>query len=267
MRLTKPDHFFSLYQSIGYQSYNIYNYYNLFPVADGFYRNFSYTAVLGRQFLDGAIFPKNGSDLSVSLQVTPPYSMFNGKDYNSGIADQERFAWLEFYKWNFKASWFVNPIDNLVINARMKLGFIGQYNSSVGYTPFERYKLGGDGMTGYSYAGHEMIAMRGYANESLSPSTGATAYDKITLEVRYPISTNPAATIYALAFLEAGNSWADARQINPFKNYRSAGVGVRLFLAAMGMFGLDWGYGFDPVPGKSDAAGSQFAFSINQTMD
>jgi outer membrane protein insertion porin family len=122
-------------------------------------------------------------------------------------------------------------------------------------------------MTGYSYAGHEMIAMRGYSNESLSASTGATAFNKLTFEVRYPISLNPAATIYALAFVEAGNSWSSTKDINPFKNYRSAGVGVRLFLAAMGMFGLDWGWGFDAVPGNPDANGSQFAFSINQSLD
>ncbi|MDR2511832.1 MAG: outer membrane protein assembly factor BamA [Bacteroidales bacterium] len=268
MRLTKPDHFFTLYQSLGFQMYKIYNYSSLFPVTDGTYRNFSYTVTLSRHFLDGAIFPKNGSDISLTLQVTPPYSYLDKKDYtDQSMSDPKRYAWLEFYKWSFKASWFVNPVANLVFNARIRMGGIGQYNRNVGYTPFERYKLGGDGMTGYSYAGHEMIAMRGYSNESLSPSTGATAFTKMTFEMRYPISLNPAATIYALAFVEAGNSWGSTREVNPFKLYRSAGVGVRLFLAAMGMFGLDWGWGFDNVPGKPDANGSQFAFSINQSLD
>ncbi|GHS86962.1 membrane protein [Bacteroidia bacterium] len=267
-RLRMPDMFFTLYQNINYQKYDIYNYEYLFSVSAGSYQNLSYTISLSRQFLDGAIFPKNGSDVSVSMQATPPYSMFNKIDYtDQSLLDNRRYAWLEFYKWNFKASWFTNPVADLVVNARIRFGAIGQYNHDVGYTPFERYKLGGDGMGSYSYAGHEMISMRGYENERLSPEVGATAFNKLTLELRYPISLNPAATIYGLAFVEAGNSWANSRQINPFKNYRSAGVGVRLFLAAMGMFGLDWGYGFDEVPGFPSANGSQFAFSINQSID
>jgi outer membrane protein insertion porin family len=119
----------------------------------------------------------------------------------------------------------------------------------------------------HSYSGNEIIGMRGYTNESLSHQTGDLALNKLTLEVRYPVVTNPAATIYGLAFVEAGNTWTNPRQINPFQNYRSAGVGVRLFLAAMGMFGLDWGFGFDPVPGNPSANRSQFHFSINQSMD
>ncbi|MDR0437390.1 MAG: hypothetical protein LBH22_03710 [Bacteroidales bacterium] len=265
-RLRVPDMHFTLFQSINYQHYNIFNFYNVFPVSDGAYNNLSYTVSLGRQNLDGAIFPKNGSDFNVSLQMTPPYSLFNGKNYSNPEMqeDQNMFRWLEFYKWNFKAGWFLNPMGNLVINPRVRFGAIGRYNPNVGHTPFERFKLGGDGMAMYSYSGAEIIGMRGYTNESLSPTTGALAFNKLTLEARYPISLNPAATVYALAFVEAGNSWSNPRQINPFQNYRSAGVGVRLFLAAMGMFGLDWGYGFDGVGG---IGGSQFHFSINQSID
>ncbi len=266
-RLTVPDMYFTLYQAINYQYYDIYNYYNVFPVSDGQYSNFNYTISLGRQSLDGAIFPKTGSDLSVSLQMTPPYSLINGKDYYVGMPDQEQFKWLEFYKWNFKASWFLNPVANLVINARVRFGAIGRYNNDVGYTPFERFKLGGDGMSAYSYTGAEVIGMRGYTNESLSETTGAMAFNKLTLEARYPITLNPAATIFGLVFVEAGNSWSNPRLINPFQNYRSAGIGVRLFLAAMGMFGLDWGYGLDDVPGNPSANKSQFHFSINQSLD
>ncbi len=270
-RLRVPDPNFTLYQSINYQHYNIYGYgamySSLFNVDDGKYSNINYNISLSRMDLNSAMFPSEGSEISLSLQMTPPYSLFNGKTYYEGMPDQEQFKWLEYYKWNFKASWFLNPVAKLVVNARMRFGTIGRYNSKVGYTPFERYKLGGDGMSAYSYTGAEVIGMRGYTNESLSPDDGAVAFNKMTFEARYPITTNPAATIYALAFVEAGNSWANPRQINPFQNYRSAGIGVRLFLAAMGMFGLDWGYGFDEIPGNPSANKGQFHFSINQSID
>jgi len=266
-RLRVPDMFFTLYQSFNYQRYNIHNYSFVFPVGDGLYNNFSYTVSLGRRSLNAAIYPTGGADMSVSLQITPPYSLLNGKDYSLGMSDQEQFKWLEFYKWSFRSSWFLNPVANLVINPRVRFGAIGRYNNKVGYTPFERYKLGGDGMAMHGFFGSEVIGMRGYTNESLSPQTGALAFNKLTLEARYPITLNPAATIYGLVFVESGNSWSNPRQINPFQNYRSAGVGVRLFLAAMGMFGLDWGYGFDPVPGNPNASRGQFHFSINQSID
>ena len=144
---------------------------------------------------------------------------------------------------------------------------MGYYKKEVGYPPFERFFLGGDGLTGFALDGRELIGMRGYANNSLSPTSGATAYNKMTLEVRYPLSNNPVATIYALAFFEAGNSWAISSKLDPFRLYKSAGVGLRLYLSAMGMFGIDWGYGFDPVPGDNNAAGSHFHFSINQSLD
>jgi outer membrane protein insertion porin family len=279
-RLRVPDMWFTLFQSFNYQHYNIFNFGRHFDVADGIYNNFSYTISLGRQNLDGAIFPKNGADMSVSLQVTPPYSFLNGKTYPLVVPeelpegmtperwlDNQEFKWLEFYKWNFKANWFLNPVGNLVLSPRVRFGVIGRYNNHLRYTPFERFRLGGDGMAMFSFTGAEIIGMRGYTNESLSPETGATAFNKLTFEARYPLTTNPAATIYVLGFVEAGNSWENPRQINPFQNYRSAGVGVRLFLAAMGMFGLDWGYGFDPVPGKPGASKGQFHFSINQGLD
>jgi outer membrane protein insertion porin family len=263
-RLRVPDMFFTLYQAFNYQHYNIHNFGSHFGVSDGNYNNFSYTISLSRQNLDGAIFPKNGADMSISTQVTPPYSLFNGKNYTSDMPDQEMFEWLEFYKWNFRAGWFLNPVADLVLAPRIRFGAIGRYNPNVRYTPFERFKLGGDGMAMYSFSGVETIGMRGYTNESLSPSIGALAFNKLTFEARYPITTNPAATIYGLVFVEAGNSWANPRQINPFQNYRSAGAGIRLFLAAMGMFGLDWAYGFD---GVGSIGGSQFHFSINQSLD
>jgi len=262
-RLRWPDMFFTLHQSISYQQYNITNFSHVFPVDDGIYNNFSYTISLNRQDLDGAIFPRSGSDISVSLQATPPFSLFNG-NRSLDEPDSDHFRWLEFYKWNFRANWFFNPVANLVISPRVRFGAIGRFSNNVRYTPFERFKLGGDGMAMFSFAGVETIGMRGYTNESLSTPTGDLAFNRLTFEVRYPLTLNPAATIFALAFVEAGNSWENPRQINPFRNYRSAGVGVRLFLAAMGMFGLDWAYGFDNARGNG---GSQFHFSINQSLD
>jgi outer membrane protein insertion porin family len=262
-RLRVPDMFFTLYQGLNYQSYNVHNFFFQFPVSNGQYNSFTYTVSLGRQSLDGAIFARTGSDISLSMQMTPPYSIFHGED-RSNMPDQIQFKWLEYYKWNFRASWFLNPVADLVLNARVRFGSLGRYNNRVGVTPFERFKLGGDGMSGFSYAGAEIIGMRGYTNESLSSNTGDLAMSKLTFEVRYPITLNPAATIYGLVFVEAGNTWENTRRINPFQTYRSAGVGVRLFLAAMGMFGLDWGYGFDAV---GTFGGSQFHFSINQSLD
>jgi len=263
-RLRWPDMFFTLHQSINFQRYNINNFSHVFNVRDdGLYYNVSYTISLSRQDLDGAIFPRTGSDMSISLQATPPYSLL-GANRSLDEPDGIHFRWLEFYKWNFRANWFFNPVANLVISPRMRFGAIGRFSPNVRHTPFERFKLGGDGMAMFSFAGVETIGMRGYTNESLSTPTGDLAFNRLTLEVRYPITLNPAATIFALAFVEAGNSWEDPRHFNPFQNYRSAGVGVRLFLAAMGMFGLDWAYGFDNVRGNG---GSQFHFSINQSLD
>ncbi|MEG2665505.1 MAG: BamA/TamA family outer membrane protein, partial [Bacteroidales bacterium] len=265
-RLKWPDDFFTLYQSINYERYQMHNYNMDNGINEGISNNINYSITLQRQNLDASFFPKTGSSLSLTVQLTPPYTLFGSKAYASSNP-KDHYKWLEHYKISFKAGWYFNPIANLVINARLRVGFLSYYNRKTGYPLFERFYLGGDGLTGFGLDGRELIGMRGYSNNSLSPATGATAYDKITLEVRYPISNNPAATIYALAFFEAGNSWAVANNLNPFRVYKSAGVGLRLYLAAMGMFGLDWGYGFDKVPGDPKANGSHFHFSINQSLD
>jgi outer membrane protein insertion porin family len=157
---------------------------------------------------------------------------------------------------------------------RAKLGFLGDYNSGIGVTPFERFYLGGDGLSGYNNLdGREIIGMRGYGNETITPNyyitknLGGTIFAKYTLELRYPLSLNPSATIFALAFVEGGNSWLGFADFNPFSIYRSAGFGVRVFLPMFGLLGLDWGYGFDDVPGIPSASGSQFHFSINSSID
>jgi len=163
-------------------------------------------------------------------------------------------------------------IGKLVLTPRIQIGFLGAYNSKLGITPFERFYLGGDGLTGYNNMdGRELIGMRGYANNSLTPNypntIGGTVYTKNTLELRYPISLNPNATIYALGFIEAGNDWLKWSDVNPFNLYRSVGLGIRVFLPMFGLLGLDWGYGLDPVPGVPGANGSQFHFSINSSID
>lgn len=265
-RLKWPDDFFSLFQSIAYQRYKMKNYEVNDILSNGLSHNINYNLTLQRQNLDAAFFPKVGSTMSISFQLTPPYSYLGNKSYmSSDIAT--RYWLLEYYKISFKAGWYFNPIANLVINARFRMGFMGKYNNAVDFPPFERFFLGGDGLTGFALDGRELIGLRGYANNSLSSSYGSTAFNKITLELRYPLSNNPVATIYALAFFEAGNSWDISTQIDPFHLYKSAGLGLRLYLAAMGMFGLDWGYGFDKVATDASANGSHFHFSINQSLD
>jgi outer membrane protein insertion porin family len=270
-RLQWPDDFFTLYQSISLIHYNINNM-DVFDngMTDGFFYNFSYGITLSRNSTDQPYYPRRGSDISLSLKLTPPYSLFSQKtssDYEAMDA-ADRYKWIEYHKWDFRAAYYQKLIGDLVLMVRLRYGFLGSYNSELGITPFERYYLGGDGLSGaYNYDGRELIGFRGYSSESLSPNSGGTVYNKNTLELRYPISLNPNATIYALLFLESGNSWASIKNFSPFDTYRSAGVGVRVFMPMFGLLGLDWGYGFDPVPGNSSAGGSQFHFSINGSID
>ena len=274
-RLAWPDDFFTLMNRISLQSYNLNNYGNIFAFGNGngTYRNFSYGITLARNSVDSPIFQRSGSEVSLSLDVTPPYSLFSNQDYTT-LEDQEKFKWIEYHKWKFSATMYRQVIGNLVLSARTKYGFLGLYNTDIGVTPFDRYYLGGDGLSGANNLdGREIIGMRGYANESLTPdyyknkNTGATIYNKSTLELRYPLSLNPSATIYVMGFLEAGNAWKDFKSFNPFALKRSAGVGVRVFLPMFGLLGLDWGYGFDDVPGLPSANKGQFHFSINQSID
>lgn len=274
-RLTWPDDFFQLYQGIKIQRYKLNNYANIFSVGDGngIFHNFAYNIALSRNSLDAPIYPRNGSDVGVSLEFTPPYSWFNGKDYTT-LSENEKYKWVEYHKWKIRASWYSSVVGDLVLSTRVKFGFLGYYNGDIGVTPFERFYLGGDGLSGYNNMdGRELISMRGYGNETLTPdyykntNLGGTIYDKFTMELRYPVSLNPSATIYFMGFLEAGNSWLKFADFKPFQVYKSAGVGVRVFLPMFGLLGLDWGYGFDDVPGLPNANGGQFHFSINQSID
>ncbi len=274
-QLKWPDDYFSLYNSLNYFRYHTHNYSAIFTFGggNGAYNSLSYSVVLSRNSIDNPIFPRVGSEMAVTLELTPPYSLFRSGDIDyDTLPYHERYEWVEYYKIKFKGSWYINLIGKLVLSPRIQVGYLGAYNSNLGITPFERFYLGGDGLTGYNNMdGRELIGMRGYANNSLTPgypaTIGGTVYTKNTLELRYPISLNPSATIYALAFVEAGNDWLRWKDVNPFNLYRSGGLGIRVFLPMFGLLGLDWGYGLDDVPGVPGANGSQFHFSINSSLD
>ncbi|MFZ4521330.1 MAG: BamA/OMP85 family outer membrane protein [Bacteroidales bacterium] len=273
-QLRWPDDYFSLYQSVNYNRYNTYNYASIFTFGggNGVYNALSYGIALSRNSVDAPIFARNGSEITLGLDVTPPYSLFRGNvDYQS-MTPAVRYKWVEYYKIKFKAAWYIDLIEKLVMTPRVRIGFLGAYNQDLGVTPFERFYLGGDGLSGTNNMdGRELIGMRGYANNSLTPgyptTIGGTVYTRYTLELRYPISLNPSATIFGLGFVEAGNDWLKWSSFNPFNVYRSVGVGVRVFLPMFGLLGLDWGYGLDAVPGVPGANGGQFHFSINSSID
>ena len=266
-RLKWPDDFFSLYNELSYQIYNLnnYNYQALFKFTDGIANNISFKTVLMRNSVDQPIYPRRGNMFSVSLQFTPPYSLLNGKDYTS-MSDKQKYEFIEYHKWKFNAAWYQSIVGDLVITARAEIGILGIYNHEVGPSPFEGFNVGGDGLVSYNISGTETIALRGYSNGSLTPAQGGNAYTKYTMELRYPLSLNPSATLYGLAFLEAGNAWYEFSEINPFAAYRAAGLGVRIFLPMFGKLGVDWGYGFDPIYGNPTASGSQFHFIIGQNF-
>lgn len=273
-RLEYPDDYFSLFTEFNYQRYDLFNYEQFrFLFKNGTSNLLSLTTRLTR-FSAGPnpIYPIRGSTFTLSLQATPPYSLISGKDFSSAT-DIEKYKWIEFHKWTFKADYYYSPFRQenvkLVINPKFAFGYIGYYNKDIGPSPFENFQLGGDGMTGYSFYGREVIALRGYENGSLTPNNSAgvpsgNVYTKLTMELRYPITLNPQASIYGLVFLEAGKAWSELRDFNPFKINRSAGVGLRANLPMFGLLGIDWGYGFDPIEGRSGGNKGQFHFVIGQ---
>jgi outer membrane protein insertion porin family len=260
-RLKVPDDFFILEHELSFQRYNL-NHWTSFLFEDGYSNNFSFLTRLSRNSVDQPIYPRTGSLFSLSLQITPPYSLFNGKDY-SKLSDQEKYRRIEYHKWTFVASWFLRLVGDLVLNTKAQFGFLGYFNKDA-RSPFEGYNLGGDGLSGYNLYGRETVGLRGYENGSLTPDLGGNIYNKLTMELRYPISLNPSATLYALTFLEGGNAWYDFTDYNPFGIKRSAGLGVRIFLPMFGMLGVDWGYGFDEIKGSPGANKGQFHFVIGQ---
>lgn len=263
-RLQWPDDFFILHQNITLKKYNLDEWTNFSSLGTGTAYNYSYNFSLGRNSVDQPTFPRRGSNMKLSVQLTPPYSLFDGIEDYSNVPDIEKFKWVEYHKWNIGANWFISLADKLVLKTNLDYGLIGTYNRDIGLSPFERYYLGGDGLSGYALDDREVIALRGYSNGALSPDYGATLYNKYTLELRYALSLNPQSPIYALSFIEAGNSWDDFDDFDPFTVKRSAGVGIRITIPMMGMMGVDWGYGFDDIPESPDANKGQFHFSINQ---
>ncbi|WP_346880737.1 outer membrane protein assembly factor BamA [uncultured Algibacter sp.] len=280
-RLSVPDDYFTLSQSVSYQRYDLSNYNTgLFTFGDGFSNNLSYTVGLTRNNTNvDPIFPTGGSTFGVTAKLSLPYSLFNGEDYtalnnerevNDAIRrdatstpndinnatdriaeiDQQRFNWLEFYKVNFKGTWYTQLTKNLVLRPNVEFGFLGAYNNDRGIIPFERFYLGGDGLGNFSLDGREVVQLRGYPNQSLSDQDGGTIYNKFSLELRYPITLKASAKIYALGFLEGGASYNNFRDFNPFEIKRSAGLGVRIFMPAFGLLGIDFGHRFDDIPGQ-----------------
>jgi len=264
-RLKYPDDYFTIYNGVNFQQYELINSQSFFSFSNGFSNNINYEVRLGRNSIDQLVFPRSGSNFSLSLKLTPPYSMFENKDYNS-IRDQEKFKWIEYYKWNFKSAWYSSFSEKLVLNTKLEMGLLGAYNNQLGIAPFERFYVGGDGLSGMGmvYDGRELIALRGYQNNSVSSETGASIYNKYVTELRYAISLNPASTVYVLGFLEAGNAWDKFDDFNPFSVKRSAGLGVRIMLPMIGMMGVDYGWGFDDIPAIPNANGGQFHFSMGQ---
>ncbi|HEU4716870.1 MAG TPA: outer membrane protein assembly factor BamA [Bacteroidia bacterium] len=268
IRLKRPDDFFNFYMEANYQYYSLHNFYSVFAFSEGYSNNINLRFTLSRNSTDQLIYPRSGSDIKLIGEFTPPYSytIFRNRDY-SDISTQDRYKFVEFYKWKFTSSWFTRIVGDLVLNTRIGFGYLGMYNKAVGVSPFERFYLGGSGLTGYALDGREIIALRGYDDQSLTrSSTGSPIIAKYTWELRYPVSLNPSATVFGLAFVEAGNTWNDIKDFNPFDVYRSAGVGVRVFLPMFGLLGLDWGYRFDDVPTAPFMQHSQVHFTIGMNL-
>ncbi|MBT0607684.1 BamA/OMP85 family outer membrane protein [Aequorivita echinoideorum] len=290
-----PDDFFVWSNAISFQHYNLRNYNTgLFTFGDGYSNNLAYTIGISRNnTATNPIYPTSGSDFSLTAKLTPPFSAFNNVDYgalsedravqqaiiadpNSNSAqlvdarariseiDQQRFNWLEYYKIKFKATWYTRVIEKLVLRTNTEFGFLGAYNKDRGIPPFERFFVGGDGLGAFSLDGREVIQLRGYPNQSLSGIDGNTIYNKFSLELRYPVTLAQLASIYVLAFAEGGASYDGFRDYNPFELKRSAGAGLRIFMPAFGLLGIDFGYGFDPILGGTEKNGWETHFIIGQ---
>ena len=287
-RLKWPDNYFVLYNGFNWQTYKLTNWYaGYFIFDDGIANNINYTLNLVRNSTDQQIYPRAGSEFNFSLQLTPPFSLFRKYDFDDkgnrfpvasykdvnydNWSGRDRYRWIEYHKWKFSATNYTKLIGDLVLMTSAKFGYLGYYNRKWGYSPFEGFLVGGDGMSGYYSYGTEVVSLRGYENYSLTPyepsryntngyAYAGNVYDKFTVELRYPIILQPSSTIFALVFAEGGNCWSDIKKFNPFQMKRSAGVGVRIFLPMVGLLGVDWGYGFDGPAGQK----SQFHFVIGQ---
>lgn len=279
-RLNWPDPYFTFYAEASYERYSLKDW-STFVMTNGAANLMSLKLVISRNSVDQPIYPRRGSEFTASVQATLPYSLWDGKDYKrleqiaesssstaseQDWANQQRYRWVEFHKWQFKAQWFQGFLknSNLVLMLKAEMGYLGSYNKYK-VSPFERYEVGGDGMSGYNIYGIDIIGMRGYEDGALDPSSNySRGYNKYTAELRYPVILKPSSQIYVLGFLEGGNAFNSWKEFTPFKIKRAAGFGVRLYLPVVGMLGIDWGYGFDPPANSTTRSGSQFHFVLGQ---
>ncbi len=279
-RLTWPDNYFTLSTALSYKVYKLDNYFQQvgsLPFNTGVSNTFLLSVTLARSSIDNPMYPKSGSTISLTGSFTPPYSKFNNLDYGSATSEEIN-QWVEYVKWMFDAKYYLNLVGKLVLESRIHFGFMNTYSpGTVPVGPFERFRVGGDGLAGQNYVlGTDIIGLRGYENNSIRPidqydptytgTAGGTIYSKYAMELRYPITTGAAATIYVLAFGEAGNTWDNYETFSPFDSYKAAGFGARLFMPAFGLIGLNWGYGFDTLPGRIEPSGMQFHFTIGQQL-
>lgn len=294
-RLQWPDDYFTLSGAVSFQHYKMHNYnIGLFNFPEGTANNLAFTFTLSRDnTFKNPIYPIGGSKFSISAKVTPPYSLFNGVDYknlkndpnyqihgepDAVKIDQKRYNWLEYYKLKFKADWYNKLVGELVLRTNLEFGFLGAYNNYRGIPPFERFYVGGDGLDVYSLDGRENIRLRGYPNQSITPinrtaasgatrNDGSAIYQKYSMELRYPITLKPQASIYGLTFVEAGAAFDSFQDFDPFQLKRSAGLGIRLFMPQFGLLGIDFGYGFDSIPGTNGSPnGWETHFIIGQNF-
>lgn len=279
-RLKFPDDYFQANTTLEMKQYNMTNYTG-FLLANGIAYNINLTQQISRNSTDAPIYPTSGSNLRLTLQATPPYSLLNNVDYLTA-SDQDKYRFTEYYKWKFESQWFQKIYGKLVLKTQAQFGFLGYYNSAVGQSAFERFKLGGDGMQGFDFfQGAEVISMRGYPNNAVIPveaanpsvalQSGSPIFNKYVIELRHPITMSQQATIFVLAFAEGGNTWSAVKDFNPFNVRRSVGVGARVFLPIFGLLGVDWGYGFDKINSSttwaSQSSGWNFHFSIGQSLN
>jgi outer membrane protein insertion porin family len=246
-RLNWPDNFFIFNYGLYYNNYRLKDYALVTDFNNGFSNDLHLKFVLSRNSIDQPLYPRSGANISFTFQITPPFSAFTGKDYSVETPDQ-KFKWIEYHKYKFTADWYQKIYGNFVLRLAAKYGFLGYYNSDIGFSPFERFQLGGDGLSGYSYfMGKDIISQRGYDVYA----SAATIFNKYVAEVRYPFSLSPTATIFGLGFVDAANAWGNFSQYNPTKLNRDIGVGVRLYLPMFGLLGLDYGIGIDKNTGST----------------
>ena len=265
-RLKWPDDYFTFSSVLSFQRYTLKNFFlSTFAFNNGNSNNLSLNLNLGRNSAGpNPIYPMSGSNFSISAKLTPPFSLFGAeKDYKH-MLPEEKYKWLEFYKLNYKGAWYHKVYDKLVLKTGVDLGFLGAYNNKLGISPFERFYVGGDGMGSGQFDGRQTIGLRGYPNASLTSNRGGTVYNKFTMEMRYPITLKPNASIYVLSFLEGGNSFESIKTFDPFNLKRSAGMGLRIFMPAFGMLGIDFANGLDNIPAQTGKSGWQTHFIINE---